>query len=248
MRASFAFCVTILTIGLYQARAEVPLSALVDKDGHIDAHKLTCAQMKNVDQVDANLLNVWYAGWYNGLHHKHFLNYRNGSIIAQEVTAYCKEHPDKRIIDALAVVSHDERAPLVAGTAPRKSQIPTTEPTQAVSQKDAIRINVEPGGPAGLDGEGTLTHNGSSYPIVISGVGAGKSGLVGGEVEGFVYNLRDVKDINGTYGAGGVGFTIVGGQRVAELRNENGALLQLHGVQTGREMNLNLAGITITLK
>ena len=237
MRVSFAIGVTILTVGLSQVRAEVPLSAYADVNGDIDAHKLTCAQFANVDQAEANLLNAWYNGWYNGLNHKHFMHYRSGTIVLREITAYCKQHPDKRIIDAIAVVSQDERVPVAAGIAPMKSERTTTAPTQAVSQKDAICIKIGSGGPGGVDGEGILTHNGSPYPIVVGGIGGGKSGFVGGEIEGVVYNLRSPGDIAGTYGAGGVGFTIVGGHRMAELRNEKGALIELHGVQPSPEMN-----------
>jgi hypothetical protein len=245
MRASIGLGMATLIIGLSQVRAEVTLNAYADADGAIDAHKLTCAQLANLDRTDADLLNAWYDGWYNGLNHKHFVHSRNGTIVSHEVTAYCKEHPDKRIIDAIAVVSHDERVPLTADTTPLKSEGTATAPTL---QKDAIHIKIDPGGRAGVEGEGILTYNGSSYPIAVGGIGIGKSGFVSGEIEGVVHNLRSPGDIVGTYGSGGAGFTIVGGHRMAELRNDKGALIELHGVPIGREMNLNLAGMTIRLK
>ena len=36
-------------------------------DGYIDVQKLTCAQLANTFQEDADFLGVWYSGWYNGL-------------------------------------------------------------------------------------------------------------------------------------------------------------------------------------
>jgi hypothetical protein len=241
-----AIGVTILALGLSEARAEVPLSAYGDAEGYIDAHKLTCAQLANLNETDASLLNTWYNGWYNGLNHKHFLHYRNGTLVRREITTYCKEHPDKRIIDSIAAVYQNQRAPLAADKAPLKSTQRATPANQIASQGDKVRIKIDTGGPAG-EGEGTLTHNGSAYALVVRGIGIGKSS-VGGEIEGFVHNLRSPGDIVGTYGAGGAGFTIIGGNRVAQLRNEKGAMIELHAVRTDQEMNLNLAGMTIALK
>ena len=50
------------------AKAEpVELSAYADANGFIDVQKLTCAQLANTYQEDANALSSWYSGWYNGL-------------------------------------------------------------------------------------------------------------------------------------------------------------------------------------
>jgi FKBP-type peptidyl-prolyl cis-trans isomerase 2 len=35
---------------------------------------------------------------------------------------------------------------------------------------------------------------------------------------------------------------------VAQLQNEKGVIIQVHGVQIGLEVNLDLAGMTIALK
>ena len=110
MRVILAFVVTLLAIGVSESRAQVPLSAYVDANGYIDVQRLTCAQLADTYQQDADLLTAWYSGWYNGLAHKHFLDYRKGKIVEHEVIVYCKEHPDQRIINAMAVVFRDERA------------------------------------------------------------------------------------------------------------------------------------------
>jgi hypothetical protein len=54
------------------AKAQVPLSAYTDANGFIDVQALTCAQLANTYQEDADYLAVWYSGWYNGLAKKHF--------------------------------------------------------------------------------------------------------------------------------------------------------------------------------
>ena len=112
MRA-ISLAVAIVTgVGLSDASAQVPLSAYVDANGYIDVQALTCAQLANTYQEDADMLSTWYSGWYNGLAHKHFLDFRKGKETEHEVIVYCKAHPEIRIIDAIAVVFKDERARL----------------------------------------------------------------------------------------------------------------------------------------
>ena len=239
----------IVAFGMAPARAQTPLSAYVDAHGYIDVQRLTCAQLAATSQQDADLLSAWYSGWYNGLAHKHFLDYRKGKIVEHEVIVYCKEHPDFRIIDAIAAVFKDERAA-------RGAEMRPMPPPQNLAvappppQTGAVHISIFSAGViiGGGAGQGTLTFNGTVYPITVGGVGIGVLGFGGGELDGIAYNLRSPADIAGIYGAAGAGFTIVGGPHVAQLQNENGVILQVHGVQIGLEVNLDLAGMTVALK
>jgi hypothetical protein len=88
----------------------VDLSAYVDKNGFLDVQTLTCGQLANTYQEDADALTTWYSGWYNGLAHKHFLDYKKGRAAEHEVIEYCKAHQDEKIIHAIGVVFHDMRA------------------------------------------------------------------------------------------------------------------------------------------
>ncbi|MFO1151578.1 MAG: HdeA/HdeB family chaperone [Alsobacter sp.] len=90
----------------------VPLSSYADANGFIDVQKLTCGQLANTFQEDADALTSWYSGWYNGLAKKHFLDLKKGKETEHNVIVFCKANQDKRIIDALAVVFNDERAKL----------------------------------------------------------------------------------------------------------------------------------------
>ena len=93
------------------AKAEpVDLSAYADANGFIDVQKLTCGQLANTYQEDANALSSWYSGWYNGLAHKHYADFKKGKIAEHDVIEYCKAHPDEKIIHAIAVVIKDMRA------------------------------------------------------------------------------------------------------------------------------------------
>jgi HdeA/HdeB family len=95
-----------------QAQSPVPLSTYADANGYIDVQTLTCAQLANTYQQDADALTAWYSGWYNGLAHKHFADFRKGKELEHQVIVYCKANPQLRIIDAIAVVFKDERARL----------------------------------------------------------------------------------------------------------------------------------------
>jgi len=105
----FAGCLALASSG---ARAQVDLSAYTDANGFINVQALTCAQLANTWQQDADMLSTWYSGWYNGLAKKHYLDVRKGKETEHEVILYCKAHQDIRIIDAIAVVLKDERARL----------------------------------------------------------------------------------------------------------------------------------------
>jgi hypothetical protein len=116
-----AMCLTsVLAISSYPsanaqtapAPTPIPLSAYVDANGFIDVQKLTCDQLANTYQEDADMLAAWYSGWYNGLAKKHFMDVKKGAKVEHEVIVFCKANRDKKIIEALAVVFKDERAKL----------------------------------------------------------------------------------------------------------------------------------------
>jgi len=88
----------------------VDLTAYVDANGFIDVQRLTCGQLANTYQEDANALSSWYSGWYNGLAHKHYADFKKGREVEHQVIEYCKAHPDEKIIHAIGVVFKDMRA------------------------------------------------------------------------------------------------------------------------------------------
>jgi hypothetical protein len=88
----------------------VPLSAYADANGFIDVQALTCAQLANTYQGDANALTSWYSGWYNGLSHKHYADFKKSREVEHQVIEYCKAHPDDRIIHAIGLMLREDRA------------------------------------------------------------------------------------------------------------------------------------------
>jgi hypothetical protein len=107
-----AIATIMFSIVAQGARAQVDLGAYADANGYLDVQALTCAQLANTWQQDADMLAPWYSGWYNGLAHKHYLDVRKGKEAEHEVIEYCKAHQNIRIIDAIAVVFKDDRARL----------------------------------------------------------------------------------------------------------------------------------------
>ncbi|AZO81145.1 MULTISPECIES: HdeA/HdeB family chaperone [unclassified Bosea (in: a-proteobacteria)] len=93
----------------FSASAQTELSAYADKEGFINVQELTCAQLANTYQEDADMLAAWYSGWYNGLAKKHFAHFTRAKAGEHKLIVYCKANPDKKIIQALDVLLKDEK-------------------------------------------------------------------------------------------------------------------------------------------
>ena len=100
----------VITLAGSGAKAQVNLSEYADPEGFLDVQALTCAQLAGTWQDQADLLASWYSGWYNGLAHKHFADFRKGREVEHQVIEYCKAHPDQKIIHAIAVLLKEDRA------------------------------------------------------------------------------------------------------------------------------------------
>jgi|SRR5580692_6421272 hypothetical protein len=100
------FAIAVASSG---ANAQVELKAYADSDGYIDVQKLTCSQLANTFQEDADFLGVWYSGWYNGLAKKHALNVPRVKEQIHNVIVYCKANTDKLVIQAIDVMAKREQ-------------------------------------------------------------------------------------------------------------------------------------------
>lgn len=101
----------------------------------------------------------------------------------------------------------------------------------------------------GSGGNGTLKFKGKQYKIETGGVSLGATiGASKAELTGEVYNLKKPSDIEGAYVAGQASIAVVGGGKVAELKNDKGVVLKLKGSQVGLEAAIDLSGMQISLK
>src|SRR3954469_8548061 len=103
---------SLACIGAVSAQEATPLTKYIDANGFLDVQTLTCAQLADTYQQDADALTAWYSGWYNGLAKKHYYDYKKSKLAEHEVIVYCKAHRDIKIIEAMAVIFKDERAKL----------------------------------------------------------------------------------------------------------------------------------------
>jgi hypothetical protein len=121
----------------------------------------------------------------------------------------------------------------------------------ALAQTGQVRISIVKGGwfIGAQAGNGTLTFAGKTYPLAVGGLSAGL--VFGGSATDFVgtaSNLRRASDIQGVYSAIGAGAAIAGGARAIQMRNANGVVLTLRGKQVGLMANLDLSGMTVTMR
>jgi hypothetical protein len=91
------------------AQQPIPLTAYADKNGFIKVQELTCAQLADTYQEDADNLMSWYAGWYAGLAKKNEMQFVRAKVLEHQVITYCKANRGKKIIEAMAVIFKDER-------------------------------------------------------------------------------------------------------------------------------------------
>lgn len=99
---------TAFACAIPAACAQVPLSAYQDANGFINVQELTCGQLANTFQEDADMLSAWYSGWYNGLAKKHYAHITRVKSGEHKLIVYCKAHPNTKIIQAIDILLKDE--------------------------------------------------------------------------------------------------------------------------------------------
>ena len=83
----------------------------------------------------------------------------------------------------------------------------------------------------------------------IGGISLGATiGVARAEFTGEVYNLKQARDIEGTYTAVGASGALAGGGGVAELQNSRGVRLRVSGRQIGLMVSIDLSGMQVALR
>jgi hypothetical protein len=102
MKLAMSLCaITLLSAGA--AHAQVELNTYADSKGNLDIQKLTCGQLANTFQEDADFMTVWYSGWYNGLAGFSKLKVDRAKELEHRVIVYCKENPKTKVITAMDI-------------------------------------------------------------------------------------------------------------------------------------------------
>src|SRR5271170_1853561 len=117
--------------------------------------------------------------------------------------------------------------------------------TESRAQTGRVRLHiVKAGFIIGVGGgSGVLIYHGQRIPLSVSGIGLGSLGVAAVDLVGTAYNLQRPGLIAGIYGGAGAGATFVGGGQMARLQNQNGVVLELHGVQVGFQVSMGLGGM-----
>jgi hypothetical protein len=101
----------------------------------------------------------------------------------------------------------------------------------------------------GSGGSGVLHFKENGYNLNIGGVSVGATiGVARTEFVGEVYNLKQARDIEGTYTAVSAGGAVAGGAGVAELQNARGVRLRVTGRQIGLMVSIDLSGMQIAIR
>jgi len=99
-------------------------------------------------------------------------------------------------------------------------------------------------------GGGTLQFNGQSYEFKMDGLKLGGFGVHKVKLDGDVYDLDNIADFPGVYGAAEVGFTVADkGKGDAWFKNDKGVHLRLKSPESkGIALAVGVDGIDIRLK
>ena len=106
-------------------------------------------------------------------------------------------------------------------------------------------------GVGATQGEGVLNFQGKNYPFAISGLSLVDVGVSKFTGAGKVYDLRSPRDLAGTYAAAQSTFAIAGGATAMSMKNGNGVnivILKNEGQESGTQLSVGPAGMTITMK
>lgn len=98
-------------------------------------------------------------------------------------------------------------------------------------------------------GSGIFSFRDQIYPLRVGGLSAGLTfGGSATDLVGNVRNLRRAEDIEGVYTAIGAGLAVAAGSRIITMQNANGVVFDLQGEQIGLQFDLDLSGMTVSIK
>jgi hypothetical protein len=98
-------------------------------------------------------------------------------------------------------------------------------------------------------GGGALQWHGRRIPLQVAGLGVGAIGATKYSVDGEVYHLRHLSDLNGTYTLINASATAgAGAGEFLDMRNQNGVEIRAHSTSAGLQLSLAPTGMSIHVK
>jgi hypothetical protein len=120
----------------------------------------------------------------------------------------------------------------LAGCATPPSTVPTAASIRGLKPSGAVTMTQVFLAGTGV-GSGTLTFQGRTYPFTLAGELNGLGAISGIEASGEVYNLRDVSQFSGAYRQGGIPLSLGSAPGELWLKNTNGVIIRMTGLQNG---------------
>ena len=97
-------------------------------------------------------------------------------------------------------------------------------------------------------GHGTLNYQGKSYRFKIEGLTVGEVGMTKAEATGNVYDLKNLEDFDGVYGAAGAGIAVQEGKGATALINPKKVQIVLTSTTKGASLKVAAEGLKIKLE
>lgn len=86
------------------AQTAVDVTKYADAKGDINAQALTCGQLADASQEDAEFLGAWYVGWHSGQTKKTAINLAIAKAAIPDLIIYCKANKDRPVAFAIDAV------------------------------------------------------------------------------------------------------------------------------------------------
>jgi hypothetical protein len=97
-------------------------------------------------------------------------------------------------------------------------------------------------------GSGTLTYQGKSYPVKVSGLSVGEVGVTNAVASGTVHHLKSLDDFDGLYAAAAAEATAGTGKGIAGLVNAKGVTIDLKSDTQGVSLKVAAEGLKVSLQ
>ena len=95
---------------------------------------------------------------------------------------------------------------------------------------------------------GIVRFHGEDYPIEVSGLKVGTIGVSGYDLDGRVFHLHHLSEIEGDYSTGEASATAVAGGGEVDMTNQNGVEIRASSTSGGLQLTLGAGGVTIRLR
>ena len=97
-------------------------------------------------------------------------------------------------------------------------------------------------------GGGTLTYEGKTYEVEVSGLSVADVGATKIEANGSVFHLKNLEDFDGNYTAATTAMTIAGGGSATVMENQNGVIVKIVATTQGLKFAFAASGVSMKIK